>query len=120
MGRAVSQWQILSEEPEKSAAFFTELFDWKIDDDNQLGYRRVQTGAEGGIDGGIWPSPPGTKSFVQLFVDVEDVSAAVERAEALGASVIVPPQSLPDGDEMAVLLDPMGMSFAVYRATGRA
>jgi hypothetical protein len=30
--------------------------------------------------------------------------------------VIVPPQTLPDGDEMAILTDPSGMSFGVMRS----
>jgi len=29
--------------------------------------------------------------------------------------VLVPATMLPEGDEMAVLLDPQGMSFAVWR-----
>jgi predicted enzyme related to lactoylglutathione lyase len=33
----------------------------------------------------------------------------------LGATVIVPPTTLPDGDMMAILLDPAGLTFGVMR-----
>jgi predicted enzyme related to lactoylglutathione lyase len=46
---------------------------------------------------------------------VDEVPAAVKKAEDRGAKLIIPPTTLPEGDEMAVLLDPQGMSFAVWR-----
>ncbi len=120
MGRPVVQWQILSKEPDRHARFYTDLFDWKVNADNPLGYRMVDTGSKKGIPGGIWPAPPEGHSFVQLFVEVEDVGKAVEKATGLGATVIIPPQKLPEGDEMAILLDPLGVSFGLTKTgTGR-
>ena len=46
---------------------------------------------------------------------VSDVRDAVERAEKLGAKTLIPPTMPPEGDEMAVMLDPQGMSFALWR-----
>ena len=114
MGNPVTRWQIVSKDPERTTEFYGALFDWKIDTDNALGYRAVSTG-DGGIDGGIWPSPPDGHDLVQLYVHVDDVGAAVERAAGLGARVVVPPQKLPDGDEMAVLVDPVGLAFGVAK-----
>jgi predicted enzyme related to lactoylglutathione lyase len=53
---------------------------------------------------------------VQLYIEVDDVTACVEKASGLGASVIMPAQKLPDGDEMAIVLDPEGIPFAVFKA----
>ena len=108
MGRPVTQWQVVTRAPEEHARFYAELFDWEIDQANPMGYRRVRTDDAAGLQGGFWPAPPEASPFVQLIVDVEDVDAAVERATALGARVIVPPSSLPEGDRMAVLHDPQG------------
>jgi predicted enzyme related to lactoylglutathione lyase len=116
MGRPVMQWQMVTKDPERAAKFYGELFGWRVDPNNALGYRVVDTCSERGIDGGIWPAPAGAPSFAQLFVEVEDVGATVRDATARGATVIVPPQALPDGDEMAVLLDPNGMSFGVMKS----
>jgi predicted enzyme related to lactoylglutathione lyase len=116
MGNPVMKWQMISKDPEGSAAFYGKVFGWQIQANNRLGYRVVDTCSEEGIDGGIWPAPPGASTFVQLFVEVVNVADAVKDAVANGATVVVAPQVLPDGDEMAVLLDPQGMSLGVMRS----
>jgi predicted enzyme related to lactoylglutathione lyase len=113
MSGPVMQWQLVSADPEATARFYGEAFGWKVDRQNALGYRAVDTGA-GGTPGGIWPAPPGATSFVQLFVAVPDVDAAVARALALGATLLVPRSALPDGDVMAVLRDPTGLPFGLF------
>src|ERR1044071_9801387 len=113
MTHPVVQFQILTKSPDETAAFYGKLFGWKIDADNPLGYRRIDTGTLQGIQGGIWPAPPHAPNFVQLFVGVADVTAAVVQATGLGAKVIIPVTTLPEGEQMAVLLDPHGMAFAV-------
>jgi predicted enzyme related to lactoylglutathione lyase len=46
---------------------------------------------------------------------VDDIKVAVQKAETLAAKVIIPPTTLPEGDEMAVMLDPQGMSFGLWK-----
>ena len=113
MGNPVTQFQIISKTPDRTAAFYSALFGWKIRADNALGYREIDTGSSQGIRGGIWPAPPQAADFVQLFITVPDVAAAIAKAQSLGAKILIPASMLPDGDEMAVLHDPNGMSFAV-------
>ncbi len=115
MANPVMQFQILTKTPEETARFYAELFGWTIDPQNALGYRRINTTSEKGIQGGIWPAPAHSPDFVQLFIGVQDIRATVKAAKGLGARVLIPPTVLPDGDEMAVLHDPHGMSFAVWR-----
>lgn len=114
MGAPVVQWQLVATNPDELAKFYRELFGWEISTKNTMGYRQVTTG-DGGINGGVWPAPPGGHSFVQLFVGVPDVQSAVDRATELGAAIIVPTTTLPDGDTMAVLKDPSGLTFGVMR-----
>ena len=111
----VVRWQVIAPDPEATARFFRQLFGWEINRDNALGYREVRAG-EGGIHGGIWPAPDGVPPFVQLFVKVDDIDASIEKASSLGAKVIVPKTVLPDGDEMAVILEPQGFSIALCTA----
>lgn len=118
MGSPVMQFQILAKDPERAAAFYTGLFGWTQNADNALGYRQLSTGAGRGIDGGIWPSPPEGSSFVQLFVEVDDLAATLEKARALGGSVLLPPQTLPEGDAMALFRDPEGIPVALWKPRG--
>ncbi|MCA0375293.1 MAG: VOC family protein [Gemmatimonadetes bacterium] len=115
MTPAVVKWQIVTPQAEACGAFYATLFGWHINRDNALGYSQIPAGSERGIEGGIWPAPPDAPSFVQLFIEVPDVDACIAQATALGATVVVPKVALPDGDEMAVLRDPMGMTFGACR-----
>ena len=113
MSCAVMQWQILAKDPEAASAFYTSLFGWRVNSDNPLGYRVVDTGSTDGIQGGIWPSPADGHNFVQLFIRVSSVAEYLERAEKLGARTIIPPQTLPEGDVMAIVQDPQGIPFGL-------
>ena len=108
----VTHFQILSKNPDAAAAFYQRAFGWTMATANGMGYRELTTG---GLPGGIWPSPPGSPAIAQLFVDVPDVSASVADAVAAGGRAILPPTMLPDGDEMAIVLDPEGLPFGLVR-----
>jgi hypothetical protein len=111
---AVVRWQLVSPSPDAAAAFYEKLFGWSVSRGNALGYRQVDSGAAArGIGGGIWPAPPGAPSFVQLVIEVADVDGAVAAAEKLGGAVLVPKSVLPDGDVVAVLRDPLGVTFGL-------
>lgn len=115
MGQPVLQWQILSKDPDEMTKFYSQLFGWSMNDDNALGYRMIDTQSEGGINGGIWPAPPEGHSTVMLYIGVDDVSGYIEKAKELGAGLVIPPQTLPDGGEMAVIHDPEGVPIALFK-----
>ena len=115
MANPVTHFQILSKTPDETAQFYTGLFGWNVGASNPLGYRQIDTRSSAGIQGGIWPAPPEASNFVQLFVTVGDVKATVRKAEEMGAKTVVGPTILPEGDEMAVLVDPQQMSFALWK-----
>ena len=119
MGRPVMQWQILAKDPNRLAGFYGDLFAWKVSADNPLNYRMVDTGSPQGISGGIWPAGPEGHSFVQLFVDVDDVERYVARVVELGGTTIFPRQVLPGGDEMAIVRDPEGIPFGLVKTAKR-
>jgi predicted enzyme related to lactoylglutathione lyase len=111
----VTQWQILAKEPGKLAEFYADLFAWEVNANNALDYRMVSTGSDRGIGGGIWPAPPEAPSMVSLYVEVDDVAGMVKKATGLGAKVVIPRQMLPDGDEMAVILDIEGIPVGIFK-----
>ncbi len=116
MSNPVMQFQILSKAPDETANFYSSLFGWTVNADNPLGYREISTGSKAGIQGGIWPAPQQAPSFVQLFMAVDDVRSCVQRAEEMGAKLIIPPTSLTNGGELAVMHDPQGMSFGLMKS----
>ena len=118
MGQPVMQWQILARDPDKVTSFYAALFGWRVNTSNAMGYRTVDTGADRGIQGGVWPIGQEGHPSVQLFVEVPDVAATAAKVEQLGGQIVIPRQVLPDGDEMAVVLDTEGLSFGLMKARG--
>jgi len=50
------------------------------------------------------------------YVESDDVDATVERARALGATVMAGPDDVPGVGRYAVLVDPQGAAFGVYKS----
>jgi predicted enzyme related to lactoylglutathione lyase len=118
MGQPVSRWQIIAKNPDQAAEFYCKLFDWSVNTDNPLGYRTIDTQSGDGIQGGVWPCPPDGHGIVVLYVAVDDVAATIKQACELGGGVIIPPQKLPEGDEMAVIRDPEGLAVGLFKPAG--
>src|SRR5579875_782713 len=89
--------------------FYTNLFDWSINDAGDgSGYGVVERG-EQGIAGGIGTVQDGGDGGVTFYVEVDDPAAYLEKAEALGGKTVLPPTELPDfGLTFAFFSDPEG------------
>lgn len=71
-----------------------------------------------GGKGGLWDTTSlGGNAWAIFYVQVDDVKAAIARAESLGVSITVP---FVDNNaiEFAHLLDPQGNRFGVWRFLG--
>ena len=99
--------------------FYTQLFPWVAKDDPKGGYAEFQL--HGRSIGGMMAIPPERREHMppcwMLYAMVEDCDDALQRATKLGASVIVPPQDIPDVGRFAVITDPTGASIALIRLT---
>lgn len=114
----VSHWQMVTADPDGLARFYAAVFGWAVSDANAMGYREVRTHDGGAVAGGIWPAPPGSPELTQLFVQVEDIDATLASIDQAGGRVLMPLQQLPDGDAMAMALDPAGRPFGLMTRGG--
>ncbi|MBZ8138964.1 glyoxalase [Rubrivivax gelatinosus] len=115
---AFSWNELLTADPERAAAFYTELFGWNFEkQEYSVGTYHVAKTADGTAVGGMMAFPPGTPAEVPPhwagYVTVDSVDDAAERATALGGSVLVPPMDVPGVGRMAVLRDPTGAAINV-------
>ena len=117
MGDPVVRFEIMGGDGEELSRFYGELFGWRMEpvEGSGGGYRLAHTDAGTGIDGGLG-SFPGAPSYVTVYVQVQDLEAAVERARALGATVVAPPREVAPGTRTAVLTDPAGHMIGVIAA----
>jgi hypothetical protein len=107
----VDYFEIGSPDPVASKAFYGRLFDWKIEDPTgPAAYGMIDEG-----NGGLWDtSDMGGTHWAIFYVRVEDVQAAIDQAQQLGATVAVP--FIDNGNiEFAHLVDPLGNRFGIWR-----
>jgi predicted enzyme related to lactoylglutathione lyase len=68
---------------------------------------------DGELWAGIAKSPAGTAPFWQVYFHVDDTSAAVEAAQAQGATIAMQPTYEDDVGTITVLVDPQGAVFGL-------
>jgi predicted enzyme related to lactoylglutathione lyase len=111
MAHQVVHAEIRSTDPDATRAFFAGLFGWSYSDGAYPGYTFVDTGVEDALPTAISPLQ-GDDDAVIWFVGVQDVRAALAKAEELGGSVVQPAQEVP-GVTFGVLADPQGHKIGV-------
>lgn len=103
-----------------SEPFYRSLFGWdaKTGSDGAMTYTEWILG--GRPIGGMMAMPPGAGSPHWLpYFAVASVDATAALAASLGAATCVPPTDIPGTGRFAVLADPQGAVFAVYREADR-
>ena len=99
-----------------SKAFYTAVFGWSWGGAEE--YAEFQVG--GRTVGGAMPRPEGMPAEVPdhwlVYFGSGDVDADVAKAQALGASVAVGPTDIPGTGRFAVLVDPEGALFALFKS----
>jgi uncharacterized protein len=123
MGQAVVHFEIAGKDPEKLQSYFSELFGWDIDADNEFKYGIVQregnTTSDGiGIGGGISGGPEGYEGHVTFYVEVPDVEAALAKAESLGGTRMMGPDDVMENLTIGLFTDPEGHVIGVMNGRG--
>ncbi len=91
---AVAWFEVTGKDGAALQQFYGGLFDWEVTDSgDDSGYGLVPA-AENGIGGGIGASQDGGPGQVTFYVEVDDPSAYLQKAEQLGGTTIMlPPRS---------------------------
>jgi predicted enzyme related to lactoylglutathione lyase len=117
MGNPVVHREMMSKEPAKVSAFYEKLFDWKIKHIPEMNYRMVETGGEGGINGGILkPDRDGPWPGNMLFyVSVDDLAAYRKKVVAAGGKIHVEEQEVPGMGSFSLFTDPEGRMMGLWK-----
>src|SRR5947208_1260171 len=106
---------------EACKTFYQSLFDWTTRD-MDMGPNGTYTifQNEGRDVGGRYrmkaqQQQMGVAPHWLTYVGVDDVDASAQKAESIGGRVIVPPTDIPNTGRFAVLSDPTGATFAIYK-----
>ena len=118
MGDPVVHWELMSKDPEKLSAFYEKIFGRKVQHHPELNYRIVETGVEGGINGGIvkpdregpWP---GNTLF---YIAVDDLADYREKIVAAGGKIHIEEQAVPGMGSFTLFTDPEGRMMGLWKS----
>ena len=112
MGQPVVHFEIGCRDSAHTQAFFKELFGWSM---QQAGpAAMIDTKAGSGINGHITALGHEPHRYVTVYVQVDDVAAALAKAESLGGKTQVPPVEIPQGT-FAWFTDPDGNVIGLWK-----
>ncbi|HKQ24665.1 MAG TPA: VOC family protein [Burkholderiales bacterium] len=122
MGSPVVHWEMMSKDPAKVSTFYEKTFGWKIQHVPEINYRIVETGNEGGINGGIvkperegpWPGN------MTLYINVNDLAAYRKKVVAAGGKIHVEEQEVPGMGAFSLFTDPEGRMMGLWKAAKKS
>ncbi len=121
MGQPVVHFEVVGKDGAKLQSYYAEMFDWKVDANNPMNYglvdREGNVNSEGvGVGGGIGQGPEGYEGHVTFYVEVPDVEAALQKAESLGGTRVMGPETIMEGVTLGQFTDPEGNVVGLTQA----
>jgi predicted enzyme related to lactoylglutathione lyase len=112
--------ELTTRDPKAAEAFYTSLFGWTPKHSAPsavMDYTEFSIQGQPSVGMMAMPAhmPPHVPSYWMPYFQVEDCDAAVAKAKALGASVMVGPQDIPNTGRFAIVKDPQGAVMAVFK-----
>ena len=114
MGNPVVHFEMAGRDGAALARFYADLFGWHTQEIPNAGYWIVDTHGGGGINGGI-AGIPDADPYVTLYVQDADAQALLDRAEEMGAKVLIPLTDTPFVT-YARFVDPDGLMVGIVKA----
>jgi len=105
-----------------SEAFYTQMFGWTAKHSApSSGMEYTEFSVDGQPSIGMMPinehMPAHVPSYWMPYFQVADADASAAKAKQLGGSVMVPPTDIPNTGRFAIVSDPQGAMFAVFKFT---
>ena len=113
--RPVVVFEIRGRESKRLQDFYRELFNWNIDTTNPA-VAQIEAGIGGPEPGPVGIIVQGDAPGVALYVQVADLRSTVDKAKALGGSILLEPFAVP-GRELTIarIADPEGTQVGLVQ-----
>ena len=123
MANPVIHFEVTGSDGEKLKSYYSELFGWQINSDNPMNYGTIGDGQgkgpDGeGIGGGIATAPEGSGGYVTFYVQVPSVEEALAKAESLGGTRMMGPETVMQDLVIGLFTDPQGHLMGVLSGSG--
>jgi uncharacterized protein len=102
----------------KAKTFYSKLFDWKLEDTDMGGgmtYTMIKAG-EGPGGGMMKQMIPGAPSAWLAYTLVDEIKAATQKAQSLGATVMKDVTEVPGMGWFSIITDPTGAALGLWQS----
>jgi len=105
MPNPITHFEVLGKDPAALRGFYSQAFDWELQDVMDGSYYMVNTGTApaGGVG-----SAMGGDGHVTFYVEVDDPAQALAKIGELGGRTVQEPMDVPNGPTIALFADPEG------------
>src|SRR3954468_17557440 len=113
-------YELMTTDADAAETFYSDVVGWRTQDAGMPGMRyTILSVGESGV-GGIMTIPPnacaaGSRPGWIGYVGVDDVDAAAGRVKQAGGAIHKPAEDIPGVGRFAVVADPQGASFVLFR-----
>jgi uncharacterized protein len=115
-------FELASDDPEKTAAFYRDVFGWEIHKwEGPVDYYLVTTGDESkpGINGGLMQTNAEFKGTINT-IEVDDIDAAIAKVLANGGEIALPKDVIPGVGYQAYIKDNSGILVGLHQSDPKA
>jgi uncharacterized protein len=115
MGNSVVWFEVIGKDGDGLRSFYGDMFGWSFETPEGMDYGMVAPDDAGGIGGGIGTGQEGAPPYQTFYVGVDDVGAALDKAESLGGSKMMGPMDIPMGGTIGMFTDPEGHVIGLHK-----
>jgi predicted enzyme related to lactoylglutathione lyase len=110
--------ELMTTDPQAAAAFYSKVLPWKTQPSGMPDYTLWVAGKT--MTGGLMGQPEsarqaGAPPSWLVYIGTPDVDGTAAAAERLGGKVLKAPDDIPNVGRFAVLADPQGAAFAIFK-----
>lgn len=117
MGRPVVHWEFWSQDPDTLGRFYEAALDWNVEAIPDLNYHMVDTGGEGGINGGFMTPKEGPwPGNMALYISVDELGPYRDRIQEAGGKIVVEEQEVPAVGRFCLFEDPDGRVLGLWQS----
>jgi len=114
----ISHIEFPADDVERAKRFYGAVAGWEFSEmDGIPGYFLFRTSSEAG--GGLGKRGESVGGVVRVYIDVDDLEAAVAAATANGGTVVTAPSDIPGQGRYAAVNDPEGNEIGLYESSTR-
>ena len=104
----IVHWELMGPDGDKLAAFYGDLFGWKLAPTPGFDAYNMTDAEETGIGGAIGQGNENMPQYQTIYVQVESVDEHLAKAEGAGGTTVVPRTEVPGTVTFGLFTDPAG------------